>query len=101
VLTLRQENLMRSFDPNTLLPFDSVATVYPTGTFSAEWGELEVSDGGALVSTDSRVLRVSAPSSPGAGAASVAGDGWKLTLKEGWGIRAAGKAGDFEVLKVR
>jgi hypothetical protein len=99
VLTMRQDGLMRSFNPNTLLPLDSSGTVYPTGTFSADWGTLEVSAGGAMVSKDFRLLRVPAPVAPDADAAQVVGDGWKLTLKAGWVIRAGGRAADFEVAK--
>jgi hypothetical protein len=34
--------LQRSFNPNNLVPFPPHGTVYPTGTFTAQWGKLKV-----------------------------------------------------------
>lgn len=82
VLVLRQEKLMRGFDPNTLVPFPGGATVYPTGHFTADWGTLTVESGGALVAADYREVRVEAPNE--SAGSTIKGPGWVLTLAEGW-----------------
>jgi hypothetical protein len=85
-LQLDVTNLSRNFDPNSLIGFDMMNTLYPTGTFGGEWGSIEVT-GGILVSNDMRRLQVGAPSAlPAAGESVVRGDGWVLTLKPGWSV---------------
>jgi hypothetical protein len=79
VLTTPEGALRFSFDPNTVTPLRGHGNVYPTGSFSGAWGSLEVTAGGALVSTDFQRVRV-----PLAGQ----GRDWKLTLAEGWKIEA-------------
>jgi hypothetical protein len=93
--------MRRSFDPNTLTPLDSLGTVYPTGAFDASWGSLEVSSGGALLTGDFQTLRVAAPAAGEPTTGTVKGDGWTLTLKEGWAIQPieGGRAGDSLVAK--
>jgi hypothetical protein len=97
VLLLRQEGLGRSFDPNNLTPFDTLGTVYPTGSFTAAWGTLEVSKGGALVSQDMRLVRLSAPLD--ISGATVKGDGWELRLADGWEVRRIANSGNSEVVR--
>ena len=93
VLTLTQTGLGRSFDPMSLIGFDMTNTIYPTGVFSAEWGSLEVTEGGALVSNDFARVTVGAPSrAPTADDRTVRGAGWVLTLKPGWSV-VVGKRG--------
>jgi len=101
VLTVRQTNLNRNFNPNALVGFDAASTVYPTGSFSADWGALEVTERGALVSNDFTWIRVSAPPSvPAATDHVVKGDGWTLTLKPGWVVRPSHpERGSLEVVK--
>jgi len=87
-----------SFDPNHVMGIDSLNTVYPTMRLVDVWGILEVSDGVWLVRGGNGQLvraQVSAPQS--ASAAPLKGDGWTLTLKEGWKIVAAERRGDFTV----
>jgi hypothetical protein len=75
VLSPPEGALRFSFDPNTVTPLPGHGNVYPTGSFSGAWGSLEVTAGGALVSTDFQRVRV-----PLAGQ----GRDWKLTLADGW-----------------
>ncbi|MEP6729766.1 MAG: hypothetical protein ABJE10_03965 [bacterium] len=102
VLTLMQSDLDRNFDPLTLIGFDMMNTVYPTGSFSAEWGSLDVTAGGALVSNDMARVQVGAPSrAPTADDRVVRGDGWVLTLKPGWSlVPAPARAGSYVVRNV-
>jgi len=88
--------LRRNFNPNTLVPFPPHGTYYPTGTFSAGWGRLQVESGGALLAPDNRSLRVSAPTDPAAHP--VQGDGWTLQLAPGWTVQPGTRAGSFVVV---
>ena len=97
VIILRAEEMFRSFNPNNLVPLGSDGTVYPTGTFRAEWGVLTVEQGGALAAPDNREVRV--PVQPGMNAAAtvIEGPGWRLELAQGWQLRPGSRQGDFTV----
>lgn len=100
VVRLSQERLMRAFDPNTLIPFGAEGTIYPTGSFSAAWGTLEVEKGGALAAADYSLLRLQAPAVMPAGS-TVKGDGWTLELAPGWSLRSGERRGDLIVVPPR
>jgi hypothetical protein len=95
VLVLEQNGLRRAFDPNTLVSMPPEGTVYPTGSFSAEWGSLDVTGGGALVASDYRTLRVPAPADTAG--RTIRGEGWTLELAPGWSIRPGRRPGDLTV----
>jgi hypothetical protein len=97
VLTLTQSSLNRNFDPLSLIGFDMTNTIYPTGVFGADWGSLDVTAGGALVTNDFTRVQVSAPNqAPSVDDRTVRGDGWVLTLKPGWSVIAApGRSGSY------
>jgi len=85
-----------SFDPNNLVPLDSLGTVYPTMTVSGEWGTLEVTKG-ALMAADFETVHVSAPAARAG--STISGDGWTLELAAGWGLRAGERSGDYVLTK--
>lgn len=93
VIVLRQDRLSRAFNPNTLTPLGDAGTVYPTGVFSAEWGKLEVSEGGALVAPDFGMLRIPAPDAVSGSV--IKGEGWTLELADGWRLVPGARAGDY------
>jgi len=95
VIILGADQLFRSFNPNTLVPLGASGTVYPTGTFQADWGVLTVDRGGALVTPGDREVRVPTPASVDSAATIVQGDGWRLELRTGWRLRAGPRPGDF------
>jgi hypothetical protein len=88
--------LMRNFNPGTLVPFPPHGTYYPTGTFSANWGRLQVESGGALVAPDNRSLRVPAPLDPDA--RPIRGAGWVLRIAPAWKIQPSGRPGSFVIV---
>jgi imidazolonepropionase-like amidohydrolase len=94
VLELAQASLNTSYDPLSLFPFAALGTVYPTGIFRAEWGQLQVDSLGALVAPDFRRVRVAAPPAPATGTR-ISGRGWALQLNEGWVVVPGSRAGDF------
>ena len=88
--------MRRVFNPGALVPFPPHGTYYPSGTFSANWGRLQVESGGALVAPDNRSLRVTAPTDPDA--RPIRGTGWTLQIAPGWTIRPSGPGGRFAVV---
>ncbi|MGQ0647998.1 MAG: hypothetical protein ACT4P7_10535 [Gemmatimonadaceae bacterium] len=100
VLRLEQDQLMRSFDPNALVAMDTLGIAYPTGEFVGPWGRLTVdaASDGALLSSDMRLLRVSAP--PDYDGRTLKGKGWVLELAEGWTVRTGARDGDVVATRV-
>ena len=97
-LTLRAGNINFSFDPNSLVPLGDLGTAYPTGTFMAAWGKIEVESGGALVGPDFTSLAVPAPSDTSV--RPVRGPGWRLELAPGWSVRTrSDRPGSYEVTR--
>ena len=82
-LPLRQMQLV--FDPNGLQPLEGLGTVYRKIEISDAWGKIVVTNGG-LVSSDWQRLVVPA-----------CGEGWTLTLKEGWTKKTGARDGDLVV----
>ncbi len=100
VVEFHQAGLARSFNPNNLAAMDTLGTLYPTGTFSAPWGTVEVTDG-ALVSSDYRLLRLQAPKDAVAPTQrKVTGPGWTLELNPGWHLVAGPRPGDWHAEKI-
>ena len=95
VIILQADDMMRSFNPNNLVPLGANGTVYPTGTFQAPWGVLTVEAGGALVAPGNREVRVAVPARLDSTMTVFEGDGWKLELKPGWRLRPGPRPGDF------
>jgi len=94
---LRADQLYRSFNPNTLVPLGEAGTVYPTATFTGNWGVLQVESGGALLRSDQQEVRVPAVSVTREGDATLVGQGWRLELKPGWYVTSGERPGDLEV----
>ncbi len=83
-----------SFQSAGMTPIPGEGTVYSTYRTSAEWGTLEAST--VLVSPD-RGLTVPAP--PMLEGRTLQGDGWTVTLAEGWVVRPGPRAGDFHLVR--
>jgi hypothetical protein len=84
-----------SFITNGVTPIPGVGTIYPRYRVSGEWGSLEADL--VLVSADERTLTLPAPK-PVEGK-TVEGDGWNVTVADGWIVRAGARAGDYEVVR--
>ena len=80
VLVIPIEQMSFTFDPNNVQPFGEHGTVYPSMEVRDVWGKIVVT-GGGLVSADYKKITVPAN-----------GDGYTLTLNEGWEIRAGSVA---------
>ena len=82
VLTIPLKQMQFTFDPNNVQPLGDLGTVYPSMEVSDVWGRIVVT-GGGLIAAD--YSRLTVPAS---------GEGYTLTLKEGWKIVAGAREGD-------
>jgi hypothetical protein len=80
VIPLRQ--MQFTFNPNDVQPLAGHGTVYPSLEVRDVWGKIVVT-GGALMSSDYQRLTVPA-----------SGDGYMLTLSDGWKVVAGAREGD-------
>lgn len=96
VLHIPLQQMNMSFDPRTVQPLGDDGTVYPSIRVSDVWGILEVTKGGALMSSDFMTITVPLPG--GVGADPLNGDGWSLELAEGWHVRPGERRGDYTVV---
>jgi hypothetical protein len=99
VLTLPvDEQFGYSFNPNGVDAFDGVGQVLTTAEVRGGWGTLEVL-GGVLLQRDGRgvfAVVVVAPADPQA--RPLSGDGWTLTLADGWQLAEGERDGDWVVV---
>lgn len=98
VLELPLRDARRQFNPGNLIPLPELGTVYPTLRVEAEWGVLTVTRA-ALVTADSKQVRVKAPGTTQAPARRVTGDGWSLELAPGWQLTPTTAPGHFTVTR--
>ena len=98
VLTLPLRKANFQFNPQTLVAFDGVGTVYPTMRITDDWGALEVSSGGALVYDGGAKATISTKDFD---ANALTGAGWKLRLSPGWQIVKGTRAGDSVIQERR
>jgi len=76
-------------------PVPGEGTVFLEYRVTAEWGSLESS--GVLQSADGATLRLPAPFQTAGN--TLIGEGWKVVLSPGWGVRSGDRAGDFRVVR--
>lgn len=96
-LEIRLEDMIMSFNPNTLIPLDEdEGTVYPTIVLSDNWGVLTVTEGGALLRSDWRWVVVSIPTE--ITDKSIKGDGWSIELNKGYTVEKK-LEGDYILIK--
>ncbi len=89
-----------SFDPNAVMPFPGMGTVYKGARVSDDWGILEVDGGEVLMARDGRGLINSVIASfPVVEGNAVKGKGWTLTLADGWTTAPGSRPGELVVRK--
>jgi hypothetical protein len=97
ILPLTKE-VQYSYNPNGVEAFGETGTIYPTTTVSDRWGVLDVSKG-ALMSRDASgsMMEARVPASADPARRPLEGDGWTLTLNDGWRILPGPRPGDFTI----
>jgi hypothetical protein len=86
-----------SFSSVGMTPIPGERTIYPSFRTVAEWGTLEAS--AVLMAPDRGKLTVPAP--PVVEGKTLKGDGWSVTIAEGWVIGPGPRAGDFQLVRER
>ena len=100
VIRLAFERMQMQIDPGNVEPLGNAGTVYRSIRISDRWGVLEAKDGAVLLAPDFSHAVVARPDSAVAGEGSVVrGDGWVLTLAEGYRLREGPRAGDLSATR--
>jgi len=100
VITMEQsrDSMAWGFNPNNLIGYDLSHTIYPTGSFAANWGSLTIDSCGALVRNDMEMIRVEAPAGAPYTGRKLSGRGWTIELNAGWIIAPdPNRAGSYVV----
>lgn len=71
------------FEPENIIPLDTLGTLYSAIRVSDNWGKLTVDEGGCLVSPNFKYLRITAKGFK-ADKSHISGEGWHLILNEDW-----------------
>lgn len=71
------------FNPNNLIPLDSLGTIYPTFRINHSWGTLQVNEGGCLFNWEKAIVPARNMRIEGN---RISGEGWELDLNKGWDI---------------
>ncbi len=80
VVEIGLENMHIGFNPNNLMPLDSLGTVYPNLRIVDNWGILQVDSCGALISLDWKKVTISKPDF--LTDTLISGKGWTLKLDQ-------------------
>jgi len=83
VVAISMESPNFSFEPEDIDYLDSLGTLYEKLRVSDNWGKLAVDKGGALLTNDLRMLRVSAKDIL-IERSHISAAGWHLVLNDGW-----------------
>lgn len=83
VVTITMESPNFSFEPEDINALDTLGTLYERLRVSDNWGRLAVDEGGALLTNDLHLLRVSAKDIV-VDKNHLSGAGWHLVLNDGW-----------------
>jgi hypothetical protein len=86
------------FDPNEVVPLDDSNTIYLSSRVTDDWGTLDAPGGFLMVRKAGLIVRLQMPAPNNLSAQPLRGEGWTLTLKEGWVLVPGDRAGDY-VLK--
>ena len=83
VVFLELESPYFDFEPENIIPLDTLGTLYSAIRVSDNWGKLTVDEGGCLVSPNFKYLRITAKGFK-ADKSHISGEGWHLILNEDW-----------------
>jgi hypothetical protein len=76
-------NFSYTFDPMNMMVFESIGELHQNATVTDNWGKLESSKGLILDKENMRIFLTPATKIKGN---MITGDGWELTLNDGWRI---------------
>lgn len=85
VVRIIPENMNIGFNPNNIMPLDTLGTVYPNLRITDNWGILEVDSCGSLINPGWNLVTISCPD--GISDTLITGKGWNLKLNSGWQLK--------------
>ena len=90
-----------SFDPNDVMPLPGAGSLYGNARVVDDWGVLDASGSRALfvLAADGGFTAAQVPAPREARARPVSGEGWSLSLAQGWTLAPATRAGDWKVVR--
>ena len=77
-------------------PIPGHGTIFLTYRVTGEWGSFETTTG-VLVSEDGQTLTVPAP--PSVAGRTFGGEGWTVTLEQGWSVHPGPRPGDYQIAR--
>ncbi|NOT32405.1 MAG: hypothetical protein HOP15_18320 [Planctomycetes bacterium] len=94
-------NMTYSFDPNDVTPLAGAGSLYGNARVVDEWGVLDASEDRALfvLAQDGALLAAQVPAPREPGTRPLTGEGWSLSLAEGWTLAPGARAGDWKVVR--
>ena len=95
VLRLPFEQMQMQIDPQHVEPLGTAGTVYRTIRIADKWGVLDAKDGAVLIAPDFSYAAVALPKGAEPEQGVVRGEGWMLTLSEGYRLRKGARSGDL------
>jgi len=96
------EKMSYSFNPNNAESLGDLGTVYLTTRMVDVWGILEVSKGALLTREESgKIQSTRVAISDTFSRLDRSGDGWELTLTDGWTIVPSTRKGDFRISRIK
>lgn len=96
VVRLPFEQMQMQIDPQNVEPLGSAGTVYRSIRIADKWGVLEAKEGAVLLASDFSHAAVARPKGAAGGEERIVrGDGWTLTLAEGYRLREGPRPGDL------
>lgn len=81
------------FDPGRVRPLEGHGTIYEVLELRDQWGSMKAGTGALL--TEGFALHLPKPGKPHG--STIAGDGWTLTLADGWALAPGSRSGDWRV----
>jgi len=90
VLLISLINMHVGFNPSNLFDLGKYGTVYPTMTINDNWGDLTVTSGAGALMKDWQIVYLAVKKDIAPTNNTIEGDGWKLTLANGWKISPDG-----------
>ncbi len=85
-----------TFDPNGAESLEGLGTVFTHGTAAGDWGNLEALEF-LVLSTDGKNTGFQVPAPTDLKARPLKGQGWSLTLNQGWTLHEGPRKGDWIV----
>jgi hypothetical protein len=89
-----------SFDPDNVTPFPGMGTVYQSARISDAWGILDVTGADVLMARNEKglITSVFAPL-PVVTGNLIKGQGWSLTIADGWMVAAGSRPGELILIR--